>query len=76
MTLLELMIAFLLTTILCITAMSATAHLVGDTTSANERINLNSEEQLVMDTITRQIRAATYACGLASPYCGVPPLPP
>lgn len=61
MTLVELMIAFLLTTILCITAMSATAHLVADSTSARTRIHLNSEAQLVMDGITRQIRAATYA---------------
>jgi hypothetical protein len=61
MTLVELMIAFLLTTILCITAMSATAHLVGDSTNADTRIRLNSEAQLVMDGISRQIRAATYA---------------
>jgi Tfp pilus assembly protein PilW len=61
MTLVELMIAFLLTTILCVTAMSATSALVGDATNANTRIRLNSEAQLVMDGISRQIRAATYA---------------
>ncbi len=61
MTLVELMIAFLLTTILCVTAMSVTTNLVGDVTSANTRIRLNSEAQLVMDSISRQIRAATYA---------------
>jgi type II secretory pathway pseudopilin PulG len=61
MTLVELMIAFLLTTILCVTAMSVTSNLVGDVTSANTRIGLNSEAQLVMDGISRQIRAATYA---------------
>jgi Tfp pilus assembly protein PilW len=61
MTLVELMIAFLLTTILCVTAMSATSHLVGDASHANTRIRLNSEAQLVMDSISRQIRAATYA---------------
>ena len=61
MTLVELTIAFLLTSILCIAAMSATSELVKDSTSANTRIRLNSEAQLVMDAITRQIRAATYA---------------
>ena len=61
MTLVELMIAFLLTTILCVTAMSVTTNLVSDVTSANTRIRLNSEAQLVMDSISRQIRAATYA---------------
>jgi type II secretory pathway pseudopilin PulG len=76
MTLIELMVSFLLTTILCVTLMSAMTHLVQDTTSADTRININAEEQLAMDTITRQIRAATPACGLPSPYCGLPPLPP
>ena len=61
MTLVELMIAFLLTGILVIAAMSATGQLVRDTTNANTRTRLNSEAQLVMDTISRQIRAATYA---------------
>jgi Tfp pilus assembly protein PilW len=61
MTLVELMIAFLLTTILCVTAMSATSALVRDATNANTRIRLNSEAQLVMDGISRQVRAATYA---------------
>jgi len=41
--------------------MSATSALVGNASSANTRTRLNSESQLVMDTITRQIRAATYA---------------
>ncbi len=61
MTLVELMIAFLLTTILCVTAMSVTTNLVSDVTGANTRIRLNSEAQLVMDSISWQIRAATYA---------------
>jgi hypothetical protein len=41
--------------------MSATAHLVGGATNADSRTRLNSEAQLVMDGISRQIRAATYA---------------
>ena len=61
MTLVELIIAFLLTGILCIATMSATSALVSNASSANTRTRLNSESQLVMDTITRQIRAATYA---------------
>jgi len=61
MTLVELVIAILLTTILCVTTMSATSQLVGDASNAQTRIGLNSEAQLVMDSISRQIRAATYA---------------
>lgn len=61
MTLVELMVAFLLLSILCMTVMSASSHLVGDTVNADTRTKMNANAQLVMDTITRQLTAATAA---------------
>lgn len=59
MTLVELMVAFLLLGILCMTVMSASSHLVGDTANADTRTNMNSDAQLVLDAISRPLAAAT-----------------
>ena len=66
MTLVELMIAFLLTDDPVRNGDVSYRPPGGDTTSADTRIRLNSEAQLVMDAITRQVRAATYAA-MATP---------
>jgi type II secretory pathway pseudopilin PulG len=55
MTLMELMIAFLLLTVLMTSVISATTNLVGDSVNSDQRVGVASQEQVTLDTITRQI---------------------
>jgi Tfp pilus assembly protein PilW len=62
-TLVELMIAFMLLSVLCVAIVSVSGQMVADSTNADQRTVVYSDAQVVMDTITRQIQAATAACG-------------
>ena len=63
----ELMIALALLSILAASAMSVMTSMVAASTGADRRVNITAESQLVMDAITRAIRAASYAGEPLSP---------
>lgn len=73
-TLVELMIAFMLLSVLSVAIVSVSGQMVADSTNADQRTVIYSDAQVIMDTITREIQAATYACGAVtgSTSCSTP----